>query len=122
MTRVIKILNKIMKIDYNDIMNFKQKIEELYPYLRKAHQNILNLLEDLECIDDEKFDQYYSYIKEYEAQIENIKSDFLMLSSENKKIESCLNQTKLLKKRRLSKLQSNMNDKYDPDDPNYLPF
>ena len=105
-----------MKIDYNNIVEFKKRVEILYDYFEKTHQNLLNLLEDAECIDDEKFDQYHSYLKEYDALLDTIKSKFFALESENKKIESCFSQTKLLKKRRLTKLESNMKRKYEDKD------
>lgn len=97
-----------MKIDYNDIMKFKQEIEKLYPYLQNAHSKILKILEDAECLEDEKIDIFYSYIKEYESKLNILKADFLYLESETNKIESCLSQVKLLKKKRLTKIQSNM--------------
>lgn len=100
-----------MKIDYNDIMKFKIEIENLYPYLQNAHSKILKLLEEAECLDDEKIDTFYSYIKEYESRINVIKADFLYLESENKKLESCMSQVRLLKKRRLTKIESNINSK-----------
>ena len=96
------------KVNYNDIMNFKKELEELYEYFKFTHEKILKLLEDAECVDDDKVDEFHSHIKEYESKLENLKSDFYQLSSEHKKLESCLNQTKLLKKRRLTKLASNM--------------
>ena len=107
-----------MKIDYNDIMKFKQEIEKLYPYLQNAHAKILKTLEDVECLDDEKLDTFYSYMKEYESKLNILKSDFLLLESENKKIESCISQVKLLKKKRLTKIQSNINPKnpFDGED------
>ena len=96
------------KVDYNDIMQFKKELEELYDYFENTHKKVLKFLEDAECIDDEKVDDFHSHIKNYESKMENLKSDFYLLSSEQKKLESCLNQTKLLKKRRLTKLASNM--------------
>lgn len=101
------------KIDYNELMRFKKEIENLYLYLRKSHIDALKLIENIECIDTKNIDKYYSLIKEYEAKIELLKSDFLLLSSENKKIESLINQTKLLKKKRLTKIGSNIEE---PDD------
>jgi uncharacterized coiled-coil DUF342 family protein len=95
-------------VDYNDIMNFKNEIEELYSHFQNTHQKILKILEDSECIDDDKIDSFHSYIKEYESKLETLKSDFYQLSSENKKLESCLSQVKLLKKRRVTKIESNM--------------
>ena len=97
-----------MNIDYNEIMALKKQIEELYPFLKQTHQNLLNLLENLDCYDDEKIDTIHSYVKEYESTISLLKSDFLKVNSENKKIESCLSQVKLLKKKRLTKLESNI--------------
>ena len=115
-----------MQVDYNEIIKFKKEIEKLYQYLKFSHENILKMIEDIECIDDEKFDMFHSLIKEYESKIEIIKSDFLLLNSENKKIESCLSQVKLLKKKRLTKIKSNMcdksNDSYDDDEDDDLPF
>lgn len=99
------------KVNYNDIMNFKNELEELYGYFENTHKNILKFLEDAECIDDEKTDEFHSYIKEYESKLEILKSDFYQLSSENKKLESCLSQVKLLKKKRVTKLTSNMKKK-----------
>lgn len=96
------------KVDYNDIMGFKKELEQLYVHFENTHKNMLKFLEDAECIDDDKVDEFHSHIKEYEAKLENIKSDFYQLSSEQKKLESCLNQTKILKKRRVTKLESNM--------------
>ena len=96
------------KVDYNDIMNFKKELEELYEYFENSHKKVLKLLEDAECVDDDKVDDFHSHIKEYESKLELLKSEFHQLSSEQKKLESCLNQTKLLKKRRVTKLESNM--------------
>lgn len=96
------------KVDYNDIMGFKKELEQLYVHFENTHKNMLKFLEDAECIDDEKVDEFHSHIKEYESKLETLKSDFYQLSSEQKKLESCLNQTKILKKRRVTKLESNM--------------
>lgn len=104
-----------MKIDYNELANLKSGIEELYDYLQKSHNDILKVIETAECVDDDKFDQFHSNIKEYESKIELLKSDFLSLSSENKKIQSCVSQVKLLKKKRLTKIESNIR-KTDIDD------
>ena len=108
-------------VDYNEIIRFKQKIENLYFYFQKAHQEILDLLEDAECFDDEKIDELHSFMKEYEAKLEVLKSDFHLLNSENNKIKSCISQTKLLKKKRVAKLKSNMRLGEDDDDRD-LPF
>jgi len=97
-----------MNVDYNDVIKFKKEIEELYVYLKRTHENILNIIEDIECIDDDKFDTYYSYIKGYESKLDILKSDFFLLESENKKIKSCISQIKLLKKKRLTKINSNI--------------
>lgn len=99
---------KEKKINYNDIMEFKKEFEQLYVYFENTHLKILKLLEDAECIDDEKTDEFHSYIKEYESKLETLKSNFHELSSEHKKLESCLSQVKLLKKRRVTKIESNM--------------
>lgn len=97
-----------VKVNYNDIMQFKKELEDVYYHFTETHKKILRFLEDAECIDDEKIDVFHSYIKEYESKLENLKSDFYQLSSENKKLESCLSQVKLLKKKRLIKIASNM--------------
>jgi len=99
------------KVDYNELMNFKKEIEELYTFFISIHGKILKLIEDAECVDDDKVEEFYSYTKLYESKIESLKSDFYELSSEHKKLESCLNQTKLLKKRRVTKLESQMKNK-----------
>lgn len=99
------------KVDYNELMNFKKEIEELYTFFISTHGKILKLIEDAECVDDDKVEEFYSYTKLYESKIESLKSDFYELSSEHKKLESCLNQTKLLKKRRVTKLESQMKNK-----------
>ena len=112
-------------VNYNDIMNFKKELEELYEYFNLAHKKILKLLEDAECVDDDKVDEFHSYIKEYESKLEILKSDFHLLSSEQKKIESCINQTKLLKKKRVTKLKSNMKkniEDIEGEDGEDLPF
>ena len=110
-------MKKDKKINYNELIHFKKEIEELYIYMKKAHYDTLKLIENVECIDDENMDKYYTRIKEYESKIELLKSNFLLLSSENKKIESLINQTKLLKKKRLTKISSNMtNEKYNDED------
>lgn len=105
------------QIDYNELIYLKSNLENLYYYFKDQHNNLLNMIENSECLDDEKFDIYHSYVKEYESLISLLKSNFIQLESNNKKIESCFSQTKLLKKKRLTKLESKM-DKNDDD----LPF
>lgn len=104
-----------MKIDYNELAKLKRSIEELYTYLQRTHHDFLKVIENAECVDDDKFDQFHSSVKEYESKMELLKSEFLSLSSENKKIESCFSQVKLLKKKRLTKIESNIR-KVDMDD------
>jgi hypothetical protein len=115
-----------MKIDYNELMRLNQEFEELFEYLKNAHNQLLRLINDAECLDDEKIDDCHTYIKEYEAKISLLKSNFYSLESENKKIESCLSQTRLLKKKRITKLESNIskNIKVEDDDIDMsdLPF
>ena len=48
------------KVDYNDLIRLKQDIEKIYPFLENAHTKILKIIEDIECLDDEKIDIYYS--------------------------------------------------------------
>ena len=118
-----------MKIDYNDLMGLNLEFEQLYAHLRNAHNQLLKLINEVECLDNEKIDIYHTHIKEYEAKIAILKSDFFSLESENKKIESCLSQTRLLKKKRITKLESNISKKmkideemeFIDDDPD-LPF
>lgn len=112
-----------MKIDYNELMRLNQEFETLYSHLRDAHNEFLKIINDAECLDDEKIDIFHSYTKEYEAKIATLRSDFYSLESENKKIESCLSQTRLLKKKRVTKLESNIskNMKIEDDDLD-LPF
>lgn len=118
-----------MKADYNKLMYLNIEVEYLYGYFKDTHQNLLNIVDIAECLDDEKSDEYHSYVKEYEASLELLKSNFLLLKSHNKKIESCISQTKLLKKKRLKKLESNISknhyNNYDNDNDNDddgLPF
>lgn len=106
-------------INYNKLYELKNHIEEIYRYFNDIHSNFINLIEDAECLDDEKFDLFHSMIKEYDSDLNTLKSNFLTLKSDNKKIESCFSQTKLLKKKRMVKLNSKMSkdDKYDDDIP-----
>jgi len=115
-------MTKKSEIDYNVLMGFKKEIEKLYTYLNKAHNDTLKLIENIECVNDENIDKYYYIIKEYESKIELLKADFLLLSSENKKIESLINQTKLLKKKRLTKIESNImvDDECDDECDDYF--
>ena len=106
------------QIDYNELFYLKNDLEDLYFYFKDQHNNLLNMIENSECLDDEKFDIYYYHIKEYESLISLLKSNFIQLESNNKKIESCISQTKLLKKKRLVKLESKMGKNED----DYLPF
>jgi len=111
-----------MEINYNNLMHVKQKIEDIYISFKKIHQNFLNVIEDSDCIDTEKIDTYYSYLKEYEAILEILNSNFSMLNAENKRIESCFSQTKVLKKKRLTKLNSKINTEEEDDEYLDLPF
>ena len=112
------------QIDYNKLVYLKQELEEIYIYFEEQHNNLLNMIENSECLDDEKYDIYHSNTKEYEALISLLKSNFMQLESKNKNIESCFSQTKLLKKKRLTKLDSKMNislSQYN-NDVNDIPF
>ena len=51
----------------------------------------------------------------FKSRLDVLKADFLYLESENKKIESCISQVKLLKKKRLTKIQSNIKCTFDGD-------
>ena len=105
-------------------MYLNREVEDLYIYFKDTHQNLLNIVDIGECLDDEKNDEYHSYVKEYEASLELLKSNFLLLKSHNKKIESCISQTRLLKKKRLKKLESNIskNHYHKDEDDDGLPF
>ena len=59
-------------------------------------------------MDDDKKDEIFSIMKKYEADIEKIESLFHNLKSDNLELQSCYNETKLLKKARLTKLNSEM--------------
>jgi uncharacterized coiled-coil DUF342 family protein len=102
-----------MKVDYNELMQLNQEFDTLYSYLKNSHNNLLKIINEAECLDDEKIDIFHSYIKEYEAKLATLKSDFYSLVSENKKIESCLSQTRLLKKKRMTKLESRISKNSD---------
>lgn len=114
-------------IDKNQIWNVKIKLEDLHKELRYRHTELLEVMEDSDCIpDNEKdFNKFYSTLKLYESEIEKIKSMIISLKSHNTNIESQYNQVKLLKKRRNVKLESKLNldndcdNGYDDDD---LPF
>jgi len=120
------------KIDYNTIVNLKNEIETIYSNFEEIHEDFVGIFNNAECFDDEKLDEYHSYLKEYQSALDILKADFFKLKSNNKKIESCISQTKLLKKKRLSRLESNLRKKnkaknvygnYDPEyDPDDLPF
>ena len=99
-------------IDRNKIFNTKIKIEHLYWLLKDRHQELLNLIEDCDCIDDEKSDDFYSILKEYESEVEKIESILISLKSQNTKIESLFSEVKLLKKKRLTKIESKIS-KYE---------
>lgn len=107
----------------NDIYNLRKRYESFYYHFKKNHQELLNILEDGDCIPEENYDKLYSIIKEYEADLDKFESAFLTLSSNNNKIKSLFNETKLLKKKRVAKLTSNMNDDMDEEiDEDDLPF
>ena len=108
-------------INYNDLMNLKENFEDIFEYFRDSHQELLNIIEDGNCFDDSKMDDFYSFLSEYESTLNLLKSDFYKLKSSNSNIRTCISQTKLLKKKRLSKIQSNMKTgSYNNDDE--LPF
>lgn len=109
-----------MPIDRNQIWKTKSKLEDLYNLFRKRHNEILELLDDADCISDEDSNKFYSLLKEYESDIEQVEARFLILKSNNTRIKSLFNDTRLLKKRRLAKLESNMEYNRDYDDD--LPF
>lgn len=108
-----------MEIDNNKIVKFKRELEKLYSFFEETHEDILKILEDTDCVDSEKFDEFNSRLKDYESQLELIKSDFNKLKSENKKIESCMSETRILKKRRMTKVESNMKKKSNNNHNNY---
>lgn len=117
-------MTKLLKIDYNKLHSLKSNFENVYYQFQNTHEELLELIENSDCVDDEKIEQYYQYLKRYERKIRELKADFSDMDLINRKIQqSCLNNVKLLKKKRLVKLQSNMkqnNDEYYDDDD--LPF
>lgn len=104
-------------IDKNLIWKVKLNLEKLHSELKERHNELLYVLEDSDCIPDneEDFNKFYSSLKEYESDIEKIESMLIVLKSHNTKIESLYNQVKILKKRRVTKLKSNL-ELVDDDD------
>ena len=110
-------------INYNHLHEVKEHIENMFYNLQEAHQDIIDIIEDADCLDGEKYDEVYSTIKEYEAEIEQIKANFMTLKSKNKKLQSCLSQTRMMKKLRVTKLESQIYQKHkDEIDDADLPF
>lgn len=101
---------KKQEIDYNDLIKFKSKIEELFYDISSLHEDYIEIINDGDCFDDDKIDDFYSYLKDYKSSFYLLKSDFNKLKSHNEKIKSCMSQTKIMKKKRMSKLNSNMRD------------
>jgi len=97
--------------EFDELLNLKKKIEEFSPTLTETYNNINKIIENLDCLDTEKFDQIMSLLKEYSADIEKIKTDFLLLKITHTRMESCLNETKILKKKRLFRLEKAKNDR-----------
>lgn len=118
----MKELKDLTSIDYNKMMELNSYFETIYLILKNSHQELLKIIENGDCFDSEKKDQLFSYIKEYEAKIIELKSDIFSIDAENKKIQSCLSETRLLKKKRLTKLESNMSKRMEEIDPLDLPF
>ena len=67
--------------EFDELLNLKKKIEEFSPTLTETYNNINKIIENLDCLDTEKFDQIMSLLKEYSADIEKIKTDFLLSPS-----------------------------------------
>lgn len=103
-------------IDRNGIYNLRHRYEDFYEIFKRTHQELLNILEDADCIPTENFDKLYSTLKEYEGDLDKFESMFMILSSNNNKIKSLYNETRLLKKKRVATLQSNMERVYDEVD------
>jgi outer membrane murein-binding lipoprotein Lpp len=92
---------------FDELLKLKGKIEDLSPTLIETYENINKIIENLDCLDTEKFDQIISLIKEYNADIEKIKNDFNLLKITHSRMDACLSETRILKKKRLFKLSQN---------------
>ena len=97
------------EINYNQFQKVKQSIEALYQAFVETHNEYLNVAEDVECFDDEKINEIHSTLMEYDAEIDKMKASLFMMQSKNKTIRSYFNQTRLMKKARLTKIESKMN-------------
>lgn len=97
--------------EFDELLNLKKKIEEFSPTLLETYNNINKIIENLDCLDTDKFDQIMSLLKEYSADIEKIKTDFLLLKITHTRMEACLNETKILKKKRLFRLEKVKNNR-----------
>jgi len=108
------------EINYNHFQRVKQSIEALYLAFVETHNEYLRVIEDVECFDDEKINEIHSTLMEYDAELDKMKASLFMMQSKNKTIRSYFNQTRLMKKARLTKIESKMNKPEDDDDG--LPF
>lgn len=97
--------------EFDELLNLKTKIEEFSPTLIESYDNINKIIENLDCLDTDKFDQIMSLIKEYIADIEKIRTDFILLKITHTRMEACMNETKILKKKRLFRLEKVKNNK-----------
>ena len=116
------------EVDYNRLFKIKQRLENLYVRFQTTHEEFLKVVEDTDCFDAEKIDQIHTVLLEYDSEIDKLNSQFYILQSKNKDIQACFNETRLLKKARLTKLASNMKRENDygrssqSDDDDTLPF
>jgi hypothetical protein len=97
------------------VWEVKTQLEDLYLNFEDRHNELLRLLDDIDCISPEDHEKTKSILHEYLSEIEKVKGTFLMMKSVHTKIQSTFNDTRLLKKRRLATLQSKMVN-YDDDD------
>lgn len=110
-------------VERTEVYNLRTRYESFYFLFKEQHQQILNILENLDCISEENYDKLYSVLKEYQSDLDKFESLFLILESDANKVKSLYNPTILLKKKRVATLASRMKDESDGEyDPLDLPF
>ena len=108
---------------FDELIKVRQKVEDFSPLLIETYDDINKIVQNLDCLDVDKFDQIMSLIKEYDADVEKIKNDLNLLKITHTRMKACLSETRLLKKKRLFKLERNKKITEENDEDYFdLPF